>query len=180
MPGPEHLGADPVGGRRDHVVVEGVFDLGPPVVVEEAPEPVGGLVDRDAVGQDAVEVDVRVDEPRHDHVVVAAHDIVVWDGPGAGRRWVRRGRSAHRRRARRVVAAAPDQPTTSQSARTSVISSHPLFCQSCPRTIVRPDAGRRCVRCGCPVLPACSRTMRAAGRWQKGGWGHEPCSWSAV
>ena len=58
-------------------MVEDVLDLGPPVVVEEAPEPVGRFVDGDAVGEHAVEVDVRVDEAGHDHVVVAPDDVLV-------------------------------------------------------------------------------------------------------
>ena len=62
--GPEHFGTHIIGGSRDHFDVESVFDLGPPVVLEEAPEVRGSIVDGNAVGEGAVEMNVGIDETR--------------------------------------------------------------------------------------------------------------------
>ena len=77
---PEHLGTHPVGGGGDHVDFEGVFDLWPPVVVEEAPEPIGSSIDRDAVCEYPIEVNVGVDETRQCHPIWRLDDVIVWVG----------------------------------------------------------------------------------------------------
>ena len=73
----QHLGQVQVGRGADHLVVEPVFHQRPPEIGQERPETGRGPVQRDAVGEDAVQVGVRIHEAGREGLAGRVDDLIL-------------------------------------------------------------------------------------------------------
>ena len=104
-------------------MIECILDLGPPIVIEETPEPIRSVIDGDAMCQDSVEMDMGVDE-------AGQYDVIGGiDDPSSGKRarrssfFPRASMAPPATRTPELCCGSAPAEVTSHSASTSVMGS---------------------------------------------------------
>ena len=83
----QHLEQDGVGRRADQLVVQAILHQWPPEILQERPEAGGRLVKRQAMGQQPIEMRVRVDKAGRERTAGRVDDFVAGKAAAQRRRW---------------------------------------------------------------------------------------------